>query len=68
MPGKLKTGKKTDTVVIESDSNFPPKILDGLVIDTRQNEDNKRVATVKTLSGETVYDGLRFPTEFPKGS
>ena len=63
---KIENGEKTDTVIIESDSNFPPKILDGLVIDTRQNEDNKRVATVKTLSGETVYEGLLFPNGIPE--
>lgn len=59
-------GKKTDTVIIESDSEYPPKILDGLVIDTRPNADNQRVATVKTLSGETIYDGLLFPNGIPE--
>ena len=63
---KIENGEKTDTVVIESDSNFPPKILDGLVIDTRPNADNQRVATVKTLSGETIYDGLLFPNGIPE--
>ena len=63
---KIENGEKTDTVVIESDSNFPPKILDGLVIDTRPNADNQRVATVKALSGETIYDGLLFPNGIPE--
>ena len=63
---KIENGEKTDTVIIESDSNFPPKILDGLVIDTRPNADNQRIATVKTLSGETIYDGLLFPNGIPE--
>ena len=63
---KIENGQKVNTITIESDSEYPPKILDGLVIDTRQNEDNKRVATVKTLSGETIYDGLLFPNGIPE--
>lgn len=63
---KIENGQKVNTITIESDSEYPPKILDGLVIDTRQNEDNKRVATVKTLSGETVYEGLLFPNGIPE--
>ena len=63
---KIENGQKTDTIVIDNSSYYPPKILDGIIFAIDMNEDNKRVVVIKTLSGETVYDGLLFPEDIPE--